>query len=1840
MMKRILLSLLLVASWAASHGQCSPGATSAFSENFDGTVTMTGTGTPGWTLEGGLAVSNPNSYRGRFSFADTAVLETPSFSTIGNTYVLLDFDQICKVSFFDRCQVEVSIDGGNVWTKLTTAEYLGTGSTFNLNNAFSSFDYPVWDAANDLSTPDNTWWKHELFDISLIAQNQSDVRIRFLMHDYDAGFPNGMTGNYGWILDNIVICMAPCELIKPVINMSNNTLSGTIYNTGPYTPTAIITDANGIVYAEMQYSTTGSAGPFTGGITGTNPCAAAGGGNDGFCFPDIPVANVGDSVCFYILAFDGSACFNGDTSATFCFLVAEGIRPTDCEDFDAAAVWSATTVSGSAFEWGTPNFGTTNSAHSAPNAWDISLNTGYLSGTNTSVLSPVYDFSASCNPSLNFWYNSSIDNGNINNDGVQLQYTLDPSGLTGWTALGTGPTGFPPSPDPEGTNWYNSDFIGAFSSDPTNDGWSGNSGGWIQASYNLKSVSAFPGAAAVRFRFVFKSNSAGEGFSFDDFCVITPPDFDAGIAALVPANNTGVASGQTIPVSVTLTNFGNATIVSTSVTCAVDGVPQFTFPWTGSLGCGQSSAFSVDSIVSPSASFSLCCYVDNALDEDHSNDTTCSDIIIVPILGLSYCDDFDGANAGWTQQIEAGASGTTLWELGLPTTAPTNTTHSGAQAWDINLTTVYDDNATCFLFSPYFDFSSANSATLELWNNYDTETGWDGVTLQYSFDNGTTWNNLGTGPTDPNATNWYDVASFNGQPGTPGWTGASGGWQKSTYKLCTNSDFVNQANPIQMRFRFFSDGIIVRTGFTIDDFCIYSSSTDDIGVAAINSPVSAAPAGSTIPIDVTVCNYGGNQINGFPVTYTINGANPVTFNSLLTLPTCSCITVTLPSFVVPSSNFSICAYTGLLTDADNTNDTTCGNFVSVPTLTPTYCDNFDGANVPWYSEVLAGGAANTNWELGAPNNVNGVTTTAHSAPNAWDINLVSDYTAAADVALYSPYFDFSSVVNATMSFWQNRAIGGFNDGFYLQYTDNNGASWTTLGTVNDTNAINWYNLDPLTNGQPGWNDYSSGQFGTPLWIESQYNLNGFSNSATNIQFRFRFVSGPFATGDGVTLDDFCITVPPAQDAGILTVTTPTGFIGGNTNYNINAVLKNYGSQPFSSTVIKYQTTNGCSGTYNWAGSPLLPNQSLLINNIGTCNSGNTDFGLCVWTELPGDGNSANDSLCKNIDVVPVYAVTYFNPYFENFDTTDGGWTSQNDPNGDPNSIWEWGTPNFAATTGAYSGNTCWDINLNSAYTNNAFCYLYSPYFDLSNAVDARVKFWHNFNCEGGWDGTNLQYSLDGINWNIVGVQNDTCGLNGIGASTWYTDDQLNSSLEPAWEDNSNGWIQATYDLNCKYPFLDNSGVVQFRFQFTSDGSVIRDGYSIDDFEVEVPIPVSIAPQQIQASSVSGGLLLFPGVPIEFKAPIKNKGTNPASTCNATLVIDNNLIVTDAVVFSPSVLKDSIQTHTFSVNPVLSPGFHSVCVYTDQPNGTQDLNVFDDTICGGVTVFDSTTALPYCNDFETGSQWVTANALSYTPTNSWELGTPAQPFLNAAHSGVKAWTLDLNGNYTNFDTAGLFSLVTTNLSNHCYKISFWHQFRMEEFQDGGIVEYTNDLGQTWKQIDFDVIYGNSDNVDYVTALSSVGNINKGFTGNTAGWKYNEKVIRPGVTAPMVIRWRFESDGSRTDEGWSIDDVCIIDLGVCSPLGIDDVTASGLGLGQNYPNPFTGRTTIEYSIPSMGDVQLVITDALGRTLSVLDNKDVLPGDYQFVLNDNLLKPGIYFYTLIFEGEKITKRMSVTD
>lgn len=68
-----------------------------------------------------------------------------------------------------------------------------------------------------------------------------------------------------------------------------------------------------------------------------------------------------------------------------------------------------------------------------------------------------------------------------------------------------------------------------------------------------------------------------------------------------------------------------------------------------------------------------------------------------------------------------------------------------------------------------------------------------------------------------------------------------------------------------------------------------------------------------------------------------------------------------------------------------------------------------------------------------------------------------------------------------------------------------------------------------------------------------------------------------------------------------------------------------------------------------------------------------------------------------------------------------------------------------------------------------------------------------------------------------------------------------------------------------------------------------------------------------------------------------------------------------------------------------------------------------------------------------------------------------------------------------------------------------------------------------------------------------------------------------------------------------------------------------LSQNYPNPFTKSTQIDYRLPEASFVNLTLYDIAGRKVMVILNGQKPEGRHTLTLEKGLLHPGIYFYRI---------------
>jgi hypothetical protein len=84
-------------------------------------------------------------------------------------------------------------------------------------------------------------------------------------------------------------------------------------------------------------------------------------------------------------------------------------------------------------------------------------------------------------------------------------------------------------------------------------------------------------------------------------------------------------------------------------------------------------------------------------------------------------------------------------------------------------------------------------------------------------------------------------------------------------------------------------------------------------------------------------------------------------------------------------------------------------------------------------------------------------------------------------------------------------------------------------------------------------------------------------------------------------------------------------------------------------------------------------------------------------------------------------------------------------------------------------------------------------------------------------------------------------------------------------------------------------------------------------------------------------------------------------------------------------------------------------------------------------------------------------------------------------------------------------------------------------------------------------------------------------------------------------------------------------------------NNMQLSQNYPNPSNGITTISYAIENDANVSLEVFDAKGNKVFVAEEGKKAAGIYTISLDQDL-PAGIYYYSLIANDQRLTKKMVI--
>ena len=178
-----------------------------------------------------------------------------------------------------------------------------------------------------------------------------------------------------------------------------------------------------------------------------------------------------------------------------------------------------------------------------------------------------------------------------------------------------------------------------------------------------------------------------------------------------------------------------------------------------------------------------------------------------------------------------------------------------------------------------------------------------------------------------------------------------------------------------------------------------------------------------------------------------------------------------------------------------------------------------------------------------------------------------------------------------------------------------------------------------------------------------------------------------------------------------------------------------------------------------------------------------------------------------------------------------------------------------------------------------------------------------------------------------------------------------------------------------------------------------------------------------------------------------------------------------------------------------------------------------------------------DDVESGDNGWSHGSISYKYFDEWHISSER----NNTTGGAYSWRCadEEEGLYADYCDAGLVT--------HCFDVEpgstlrFWHFMRAErnlqkplEAWDGGLVEVSDDWGETWTQVEPEGGY------PYFITANPASPFEPGtmvFSGAFIS-KWKEVVIDlAGWEGDLFVRFRFGSDGLIRKEGWYIDDITV-------------------------------------------------------------------------------------------------------
>lgn len=1430
-------------------------------------------------------------------------------------------------------------------------------------------------------------------------------------------------------------------------------------------------------------------------------------------------------------------------------------------------------------------------------SWTTNLTGYYNLNEKSYVESPCFDFSSLVLPYMEFDLNYDAQ---LYDDGAKLQYSLDEG--TTWLDLGSIGTG---------DNWYNHD--GCYAMYPgfyidNYNGWSGNSAGWLHAHHDL---SFLAGETEVKFRFVFASSNYwnfNDGFAFDNIWIGDPLPNDVGVSNITaPSSAPGLTAAE--PVTIEVKNYGTLTQTGFPVSYQRDGGPVHTETFTGTVTAGATAlhTFATTENLSAVGDYAFTAWTGLASDGDHTNDTIAETI--------SHLDPITGTSAYYIYSNTTGAE---------PWYVTSNDTHLddvfGAGMWSTDYYETVDPavlfgTGTCFIYMEGSDshadaMETFISANTELMENWVAAGGHLFVNAAPTVGDGM---NLGFDGTHLNYP-WYSSSVDADDPTHPVWSGpfiptttTMSGFNYGHASL-TGSDWIpilhDSFNPdkIICAEKSWGAGTVIFGGMTMTDFhsplaaagnfrknlisylAICTISDNDVGAQSVMSPVSDCGLTASEDITIKVKNYGFLPQTNIPVSYQVN-AGPV-INEIIpgTLDIGETVTYTFaaPANLGTPGDYTISVWSDLATDTIYGNDTAYAMVTNIPIITtyPYYQDWETGDSEGW---TITGAAA--TWELGYPAGpiINTAPPATPTSQYSWATSLAGNYNDGEISYLVSPCYDMTSLIVPYVEFdlwWYTEDT---YDGMQLEYSIDNGATWTQIGDIGT--GDNWYtNFAFALDYENGWVGYGPG------WRTAHHDV-PFLAGQPNVKFRLKFAADGTVNFDGVAIDNFRVQDPYPNDLGVIDLISPVSGVDLTASETITVNVRNYGTLAQSGFPVSFQADGGVVHTETFTGT-IAPGTSSLYTFAATADLSAVGMHeICSWTGLAGDDDVTNDSIPGCADIMNFAPVSGTGAYYIYSSAVgyEPGWMMSNSTAMDA-----------VFGVGAWTLDYYESLDLFSVFnTDNCFVFLeaseshWNEFENFFNNNQDIIEGWvsaggHLFINASPWEGDGGDIGFGGVHvdypyYTYNSVATDPAHPVLAGPYTPVSGDFYGFFV--GYAKTTGDVTPIINDLYCADCYLLSEkewgdGKVMFgnmmapeNYTPSPDGQNLRQ--NIIDY-LKLCTPVDIGVTTLLSPEGGCGTTATETVSIE----ITNFGPTSVTNTPVKYQVDGGVIITET---APGPIPiGGTYTYTFAATADLSaPGFHTLDAWTDFSGDYDETN---DLLSSEVE--SKETPVLELGPNSTVCDEVVLDAGNPGSTYLWNTGETTQ-------------TITVT-------TTGVYSVTVTNPTSGC--------------------EATDNITTT---VNYTPVAG----FTYTSAGLTVNFTNTSTAGATYSWSFGDG----GTSTASDPSHTYAVAGSYTvtvtvTNGCGSDFYSdVIEVG----LGVNDVTLDNAV--QVYPNPTSDKTTVTIQLDQPQQIRLELLNNLGQVVW-----SAVPGSVtaaSIEVDMTVLASGVYQLQIIGENGKAAKQVILT-